>query len=157
MGLDRCLGQEEPRGDLGVRAAACHQAKNLSLAVSERCQALFVRCDQLFIRCRVRDVLADRVEQTLRKGQQIFIEGHLKLDQWTSQDGQKKSRLYVRADNFQFLQPREGGPGEVGSRFQSAAPASRMQASAVPSGSEFEEPPAEPYAPVERGDETIPF
>src|ERR1700745_3852734 len=26
--------------------------------------------------------LADRVEQTLRKGQQIFIEGHLKLDQW---------------------------------------------------------------------------
>src|SRR5438132_4512162 len=42
-----------------------------------------------------RGTLADRVEQSLRKGQQIFIEGHLKLDQWTSQDGQKRSKLTV--------------------------------------------------------------
>src|SRR5712671_2329707 len=31
---------------------------------------------------------ADLVEQFLRKGHQTFIEGHLVLDQWTSQDGQ---------------------------------------------------------------------
>src|SRR5262249_50451450 len=49
--------------------------------------------------------LADRVEQ-LRKGQQIFIEGHLKLDQWTSQDGQKRSKLTVVVDSLQFLEPR---------------------------------------------------
>src|SRR5262249_55905902 len=56
--------------------------------------------------------LADRVEQYLRKGQQIFIEGHLKLDQWTSQDGQKRSKLSVVCDNFQFLEPRaDGGMG----------------------------------------------
>ncbi len=30
---------------------------------------------------------ADLVEQYLRKGHQVFIEGHLKLDQWTTQDG----------------------------------------------------------------------
>src|SRR5436190_12978792 len=34
---------------------------------------------------------ADLVEQSLRKGTQVFIEGHLKLDQWTAQDGQKRS------------------------------------------------------------------
>src|SRR5438094_8780744 len=31
--------------------------------------------------------LADLVEQSLRKGQQIFIEGHLRLGPWTSPDG----------------------------------------------------------------------
>src|SRR5262249_19763493 len=34
--------------------------------------------------------LADQIEQYFRKGQQVFIEGHLKLDQWTAQDGQKR-------------------------------------------------------------------
>ena len=30
---------------------------------------------------------ADRVLQTLRKGQQVFIEGHLKLDTWDDKNG----------------------------------------------------------------------
>src|SRR5205823_6383780 len=39
--------------------------------------------------------LADLVEQHFRKGRQFFIEGHLQLDQWTGQDGQKRSRLKI--------------------------------------------------------------
>src|ERR1700739_1746310 len=35
--------------------------------------------------------LADIVEQYFRKGRQFFIEGHLKYDQWTAPDGQKRS------------------------------------------------------------------
>jgi single-strand DNA-binding protein len=55
---------------------------------------------------------ADLVEQSLRKGQQIFIEGRLKLDQWTAQDGQKRSKIKIVVDNFQFLEPRgEGASG----------------------------------------------
>src|SRR5438094_2305014 len=42
--------------------------------------------------------LADLVEQYLRKGQQAYLEGHLQLDQWTSQDGQKQSKLKVVLD-----------------------------------------------------------
>src|SRR4051812_10907839 len=57
---------------------------------------------------------ADRVEQTVRKGQQIFIEGHMKMDQWTTQDGQKRSRLVVVVDNFQYLEPRQDAGGEGG-------------------------------------------
>src|SRR5438067_8865012 len=35
---------------------------------------------------------ADLVEQSLRKGHQVFIEGHLKLEQWTSkEDGSNRS------------------------------------------------------------------
>src|SRR3954447_16418895 len=52
---------------------------------------------------------ADLVEQSLRKGSQVFIEGHLKLDQWTAQDGQKRQKIKIVVDNFQFLEPRPDG------------------------------------------------
>src|SRR5262245_18707900 len=56
--------------------------------------------------------LADLAEQYLKKGHQTFIEGHLKLDQWTDKDGQKRSKLKIVVDNFQFLEPKaDGGEG----------------------------------------------
>ena len=60
--------------------------------------------------------LADLVEQYLHKGNQAFIEGHLQLDQWTSQDGQKRSKLKVVLDNLQFLEPRSDSGGEGAQR-----------------------------------------
>jgi len=54
--------------------------------------------------------LADRIADTLRKGQQVFIEGHLKLDQW-EKDGVKRQALKVVVDNFQYLEPRQEGQG----------------------------------------------
>jgi len=105
--------------------------------------------------------LADLVEQYLRKGHQVFIEGHLRLEQWTGQDGQKRQRITVRVDNFQFLEPRtDGGTGEAGNRYQRSAPASRTPVSTPPSGGDFEEPAPEPepYTPAEpRADDAIPF
>jgi single-strand DNA-binding protein len=107
--------------------------------------------------------LADRVEQTLRKGQQIFIEGHLRLDQWTSQDGQKRSKLTVIGDNFQYLEPRaDGAGGEGGSRFsRGPTSAPRPMAAPAPSGGFDEPPPPEPEPlepPEARGEEgDIPF
>jgi single-strand DNA-binding protein len=53
--------------------------------------------------------LADLCEQYLRKGSSAYFEGHLKLDQWTSQDGQKRSELRVVAESVQFLDPKGGG------------------------------------------------
>src|SRR5258707_309692 len=62
---------------------------------------------------------ADRVLQTLRKGQQVFIEGHLKMDTWTDpaeKGGGKRSKLQVVVDNFQYLEARQdgGGGGDMG-------------------------------------------
>ena len=49
----------------------------------------------------------------LSKGSLVFIEGRLQYDSWETEDGQKKSRLKVRADKVQFLSSRraEGEPG----------------------------------------------
>jgi len=49
----------------------------------------------------------------MRKGRPIFLEGHLQLDQWTSQDGQRRSKLRVVLERFQFISPREAPPEPV--------------------------------------------
>jgi single-strand DNA-binding protein len=63
---------------------------------------------------------ADRVADTLRKGAQVYVEGHLKLDQW-EKDGVKQSKLRVVVDQFQYLDPRQGSNDGQPSR--QAAPA----------------------------------
>jgi len=96
--------------------------------------------------------LADLCEQYLRKGHQAFIEGHLKLDQWTSQDGQKRSKLKIIVDNVQFLEPRgEGGPRPL-------SPSAAPRRPSGPGGDDFDspEPPMDPPPPG-RTDEDIPF
>ena len=59
--------------------------------------------------------LADQVEQNFAKGRQFYVEGHLVMEQWTSQqDGQKRSKLVIVMDDFQFLEPRQDGAGSMG-------------------------------------------
>jgi single-strand DNA-binding protein len=96
---------------------------------------------------------ADLVEQSLRKGHQVFIEGHLRLDQWTGQDGQKKSRLLVRVDNFQYLERREDGGGSYQSR-PAAATSNRAPA---PASHGYDEGGDEPPGSAEEQPENIPF
>lgn len=54
--------------------------------------------------------LADLCEQYLKKGQQVYVEGHLVLEEWQGkEDGKKNSKLVIYVDDFQFLEKREGG------------------------------------------------
>lgn len=46
---------------------------------------------------------AETCAEYLHKGSPVFIEGRLKLDQWTSPQGEKRSKLRVRAERVQFL------------------------------------------------------
>ena len=55
--------------------------------------------------------LADLAEQYLKKGQQVYIEGHLVLEEWTGkEDGKKQSKMLVYLDELQFLEKREEAP-----------------------------------------------
>jgi single-strand DNA-binding protein len=53
---------------------------------------------------------AENCKQYLTKGRPVFVEGQLRLDQWENPQGEKKSRLKVKADRVQFL----GSPGGSG-------------------------------------------
>lgn len=65
--------------------------------------------------------MADLVEQYLRKGQQVYIEGRLTLEEWVGkEDGKKKSKLLITMDDMQFLERREDGAGGGGNYNRSA-------------------------------------
>jgi single-strand DNA-binding protein len=53
--------------------------------------------------------LADRIEKSCRKGSQLYLEGHLQLDQWTTQQGEKRQQLKIVVDQLQTLDPRQDG------------------------------------------------
>jgi single-strand DNA-binding protein len=103
--------------------------------------------------------LADLVEQYLKKGHQAYIEGSLKLDQWTDKEGQKRSKLKLVLHDMQFLEPRsDGGSGEGGGRApRSSAPRRADTGYGAPAAgpaNEYDAP--EPEGPT-RGDDDIPF
>lgn len=67
---------------------------------------------------------AEVINQYMSKGKPILVEGRLKYDTWTGQDGQKRSKHSIVVDNFQFVGVREGGgPGGPAGPAGQGAPA----------------------------------
>lgn len=63
------------------------------------------------------DRQAELCAEYLRKGSPVLVEGKLQLDQWESPQGEKRSRIRVRAFRVQFLGGRDRqkpGPAEDG-------------------------------------------
>lgn len=56
-----------------------------------------------FVDVVVWDKQAEACQQYLRKGSPVLIEGRLQFDEWKDKEGQKRSKLRVRADRVQFL------------------------------------------------------
>lgn len=68
-----------------------------------------------FIDCEMFGARAEAFARYLSKGRPVFIEGRLRLDQWEDKNsGQKRSRLVVVAENFEFVDSKEGGGGAGG-------------------------------------------
>lgn len=59
------------------------------------------------------------INQYMAKGRSLLVEGRLKLDTWTAQDGTKRSRHSVIVENFQFVGSRGDGGGGGGGGGQS--------------------------------------
>ena len=51
----------------------------------------------------------EAVSRFLSKGSKVAIEGKLRWSQWESQQGEKRSKLEVVADEIEFLSSRDGG------------------------------------------------
>jgi len=94
---------------------------------------------------------AEVVSEFLQKGRPVFIEGRLKLDQWTSQDGQKRSKISVVMEGFQFLDSRGGG-GEGGGARGGGSSQPRQTQQPKPS-----QQPRQPADDFDSGDDSIPF
>ncbi len=89
---------------------------NFGIAVNERFKSKDGEWQERvnFIDCEVWGRTAEIMSQYLKKGRPAFIEGRLRLDQWEDKQGQKRSKLKVVVDNFQFVDSRTDGGGGGG-------------------------------------------
>ncbi len=105
--------------------------------------------------------LAEIVEQYLRKGSQVYVEGSLRTRKWTDQSGVEKYSTEIRADQMQMLGSRQGmgqpaGDDGYDSAPRRAAPPSRQAPASAPA-----QRPAAPASKASSGfddmDDDIPF
>jgi len=76
---------------------------------------------------------AEVIAQYCTKGKPLMVEGRLKLDQWEDkQSGQKRSKLGVVLETFQFVGSRSDGEGGSAPRqnYESTSPPNRETAPA---------------------------
>lgn len=57
---------------------------------------------------------AQLIQQYLAKGREVFVEGRLKLDSWETEGGEKRSKISVVVEAFQFVggKPKDEGAPE---------------------------------------------
>ena len=70
-----------------------------------------------FVDCEAFARTAEVINEYLKKGKPLFVEGRLKLDQWQDKEGNKRSRMKVIVESFEFIDSREssgGGGGNSG-------------------------------------------
>lgn len=104
--------------DIEVRHTSQNMAiAKMGLAVNRKfkTQSGEQREEVTFVDCDAFGRTAEVMAQYLRKGRPVFIEGRLKLDQWQDQQGNKRSKLSVVVESFQFVDSGQGGgQGEGG-------------------------------------------
>jgi len=108
------------------QAASGIKVADLSLAITEQWKDKNGESQEstCYVDIVVWNKQAELCCQYLSKGRQILVEGRLQLDEWTNQQGEKRSKLRVRADRVQFMPDgsrRAEGGGAPGSGSSSAS------------------------------------
>jgi single-strand DNA-binding protein len=108
------------------------------------------REETVFVDCDAFGRQAETLSKYVTKGQPLFVEGRLKLDQWETKEGDKRSRLSVVVETFQFIGSSRGGESGETEVVAEAAPTRKSPASR-PS------PQAARSLPQNETDDDVPF
>ncbi len=125
---------------------------NLGLAVNRKWknQQGEQQEETTYVDCEAFGRSAEVINQYLRKGRPVYLEGRLRFDQWQDREGQNRSKLKVVVENFQFIDSRgagDSGGSPGGHTDQGSSPPVVVQAGDGGSG--------QPHQPV--GEDDIPF
>jgi single-strand DNA-binding protein len=101
-----------------------------------------------FVDVDVWDKLADLCGQYLSKGRPVLVEGRLRTDEWTTKEGEKRTKLVVRADTVKFV-------GPAPQRQDGGEPAAQPRPAAQPAPASV--PPAFNSDAAAVDDEALPF
>jgi single-strand DNA-binding protein len=79
-----------------------------------------------FIPCEAWNGRAERIGEFFSKGRRISLEGRLQQDTWTDQEtGKKRSKLFLRVDNFEFV---DSSPEQSEPKAEAPPPADEAKA-----------------------------
>ena len=92
------------------------------------------------------DRLAQIAEQYLKKGNQVYIEGRLRTENWTDKENQPRSRVSIRANSMTLLGGSNAGSGATHAPQAAERPAPSQQASPIP-----------PSLAAQEDDDDLPF
>ncbi|GAA0586330.1 single-stranded DNA-binding protein [Halomonas salifodinae] len=101
-------------------------------------------------RCVFFDKLAEVVQQYVKKGSKLYVEGQLQTRKWQDQNGQDRYSTEIKVRDMQMLDSRGGGQQEPQGS-QSAAPQQPAP------GNYGAQQPAAPHPPGGEFDSEIPF
>ena len=59
-----------------------------------------------FVECEAWNRTAESIFEYFKKGDPILIEGALRFDAWTTDDGQNRNRLKIRINRWEFMRQR---------------------------------------------------
>ena len=107
---------------------------------------------------------AEIANQYLRKGSKVLVDGRLKLDQWTAQDGSKRSKHSVTVENLQMLGSKDeaapmggNGYGQQDGPSDYNAPSNNNYNQAAPSAPSAPQQPATNIPEIDINEDEIPF
>ncbi|MBD9479621.1 single-stranded DNA-binding protein [Pseudoxanthomonas sp. PXM02] len=104
--------------------------------------------------------LGEIAGEYLRKGSSVYVEGSIRYDKYTGQDGQEKYSTDIIADEMQMLGGREGGGGGAGGGGDRPARAPRQDYGNQGGGGQRRSAPAPASQPApmdDFADDDIPF
>lgn len=86
---------------------------DIRLAVSEKYKSKTGEMvdKPVFVDVVVWDRQAENCAKYLGKGSSVLISGRLQMDEWQSKEGEKRTKLRIRADQVQFLGAPKRGQG----------------------------------------------
>jgi len=106
---------------------------------------------------------AEIANQYLRKGSKVLVDGRLKLDQWTAQDGSKRSKHSVTVENLQMLGSKDDAQGggynnaPAGDTYSQPAPSYSAPASQAAPKAAPQQEQASNIPEIDINEDEIPF
>ena len=100
---------------------------------------------------------AEILNQYVRKGSKVMLEGRLVLNRWTAQDGSNRSNHTLRVENFKFLDSKNDNQGQSGGGYGQQQPMQQQQQSYNNQDSYNQAPQAQQYQqPMQQQEHKIP-
>ncbi len=104
-----------PTHDIELRQAGATSVVNCQIAVDNSYMREGTRVEHTaFVPVTVWGPAAENLAKLNPKGRLLMIEGSLDMDQWTDDKGEKKSKVFVKASSWKFVEPRKDGETKTG-------------------------------------------